>query len=143
MICLALINTSGIRRTSRAIKRRRLRSYINTTLPRSLLYNPKHVPQSITSQQVTLHIKGATGAELRSIDSIVTRTLAESRKLYGACVMNILYNRWILGPRTRFSRGTALGDSRIKSINRNVPPLLLIIEEFWRRRPCYLKRSRT
>ncbi|GFP60365.1 glucan 1,3-beta-glucosidase [Trichoderma asperellum] len=104
-------------------------SRINATLPRSLPENLKPVPQRIPSHKVTPLIKRATASELKSARSIVTKAFAESQKLNKARVANPLRNKYSLRPGTKIAGGTAPGDSRIQSINKDVPPLLVITEE--------------
>lgn len=105
------------------------RSRTNATLPRSLPENLKPVLQRIPSHKVTPLIKRATAAELKSARSIVTKALAESQKLNKARVANPLRNKYSLRPGTKIAGGTAPGDSRIQSINKDVPPLLVITDE--------------
>jgi hypothetical protein len=102
---------------------------LNTTLPRSLPEDIDPEPRSILEHNVTPLLKRATAQDLQAARNIVKKALAESSKLNKARVAEPLRNKYSLRPGRIVGRGSVPGDSRLASINQDVPPLLVITDD--------------
>jgi hypothetical protein len=102
---------------------------LNTTLPRSLPENVNPEPRSILERNVTPLIKRATAQDLQAARNIVKKALAKSSKLNKARVATPLRNKFGLRPGTKVDGGSTTGDSRLVSINQDVPLLLVITDD--------------
>lgn len=105
------------------------RRSLNATLPGSLPQDINPEPRSIREHMVTPLLKRATAQDLQAARAIVKKALAESSKLNKARVEKPLRNKYGLRPGTIIGGGTAPGDSSLASINKDVPPLLVITDE--------------
>lgn len=101
----------------------------NATLPRSLPEDTKPEPRTIPEHKTTPLLKRAAAQDLQTARAIVDKALNESSQLNRARVDKPLRNKYGLRPGTVVGGGTAPGSSSLASINKDVPPLLVITDE--------------
>lgn len=105
------------------------RQGLNATLPRSLSKDIKPKPRTTPEHQTTPLLKRATAQDLQAARTIVEKALNESSQLNKARVDKPLRNKYGLRPGSVIDGGAVPGNGSLASINKDVPPLLVISDE--------------
>lgn len=105
------------------------RRSLNATLPRSLPEDIKPELRPMPDHKTTPLLKRSTAQDLQAARAIVEKALNESSQLNRARVDKPLRNKYGLRPGTVVGAGITPGNSSLASINKDVPPLLVITDE--------------